>query len=292
MYLAQQILIIFWATLVGGFVGSFLNVVAYRVPLGLSIIEPPSFCPKCKESIRWYDNIPVLGWFLLWGKCRFCKAPISPRYPAVEALGVLMFGMMTLVEFGMKGINLPNRGSGASFWEVFKSNTADADYYLFLIYHLVLLTVLFCGWLCELNGFRPPAKMYGWTIAFGLVFPLQWRFLRPVKAWQDAPLVWTGVIDGLAGLAAGGIFGYIVWRVQRTKQPGSLPLGLACLGAFLGWQAVLPVGIAAVVLGLLGAVILRNKEREPIIPASAWLWGLTLIWILFWSPLALILHLT
>lgn len=66
--------------------GSFLNVVVYRWPLGLSVVSPPSACPKCKTQIKPYDNIPVLSWFILGGKCRNCKQPYSIRYALIEAL--------------------------------------------------------------------------------------------------------------------------------------------------------------------------------------------------------------
>lgn len=66
--------------------GSFLNVVVYRWPLGLSVVSPPSACPKCKTRIKAYDNIPVLSWFILGGKCRKCKQPYSIRYALIEGL--------------------------------------------------------------------------------------------------------------------------------------------------------------------------------------------------------------
>jgi leader peptidase (prepilin peptidase) / N-methyltransferase len=82
---------------VGGLVlGSFLNVVAYRLPLGQSIVMPASYCPNCGTPIKPYDNIPVLGWLLLRGRCRTCRQAISPRYPLVEALtGVLAVAIVS-----------------------------------------------------------------------------------------------------------------------------------------------------------------------------------------------------
>jgi leader peptidase (prepilin peptidase) / N-methyltransferase len=77
----------FLLTLVAGLaVGSFLNVVAYRVPLGLSLVHPPSRCPGCESPVRPYDNVPVLSWLVLRGRCRDCATPISARYPIVEAV--------------------------------------------------------------------------------------------------------------------------------------------------------------------------------------------------------------
>ena len=84
--------------LVGGFliaacIGSFMNVVFYRLPRGLSVSSPKrSFCPKCKNQIPWHDNIPVLGWIMLKGKCRKCACSISIKYPAIE----LAFGLAGL----------------------------------------------------------------------------------------------------------------------------------------------------------------------------------------------------
>src|SRR3954451_23755605 len=81
---------------VGGLIiGSFLNVVAYRLPRGESRAPPPSHCPSCGQPIKPYDNIPVLSWLLLRGRCRNCKVPISPRYPIVEALTGALYALVT-----------------------------------------------------------------------------------------------------------------------------------------------------------------------------------------------------
>ena len=72
--------------LIGACVGSFLNVVIYRLPEGKSVIHPPSCCPRCGHRLAWYDNVPVLGWLWLRGKCRYCGEPISVQYPIIEAI--------------------------------------------------------------------------------------------------------------------------------------------------------------------------------------------------------------
>lgn len=83
---------------VGLIVGSFLNVVIYRVPAGLSVVRPPSACPKCSTPIKAYDNIPVVSWLVLRGRCRTCRNPISIRYPLVEAVtGALFYGTYLVV---------------------------------------------------------------------------------------------------------------------------------------------------------------------------------------------------
>jgi len=81
----MEVVWIIFLFVLGSCVGSFLNVVIYRLPRGESVVFPPSHCPKCGRPIRWYDNIPLLSWVLLRGKCRFCKAKISPRYLTIEA---------------------------------------------------------------------------------------------------------------------------------------------------------------------------------------------------------------
>jgi len=80
-----------WFGVLGACIGSFLNVVAYRLPRRKSLVHPPSHCPRCECLIRWHDNIPVIGWIKLWGKCRNCRMPISIRYPCVEAISSILF---------------------------------------------------------------------------------------------------------------------------------------------------------------------------------------------------------
>jgi leader peptidase (prepilin peptidase)/N-methyltransferase len=89
----------FWATIAGLFglaIGSFLNVVIYRVPAGESVVHPPSKCPHCGVQIRSRHNVPVIGWLVLRGKCFDCAAPISPRYPIVEAVTGALFVAVTI----------------------------------------------------------------------------------------------------------------------------------------------------------------------------------------------------
>ncbi|HZJ03443.1 MAG TPA: prepilin peptidase [Thermoleophilia bacterium] len=81
----------FCSFVLGTVIGSFLNVVIYRLPEGLSLVSPGSCCPNCESPIRWYHNVPVVAWFLLRGRCKDCGQPISRRYPAVEVLTGLLF---------------------------------------------------------------------------------------------------------------------------------------------------------------------------------------------------------
>jgi leader peptidase (prepilin peptidase)/N-methyltransferase len=92
-------LVVLSSALGGLAIGSFLNVVIYRVPLGMSVVTPASACPNCKAAVAPRDNIPVASWLLLRGRCRQCQSPISARYPAVEALTAILF-TLTAVRFG------------------------------------------------------------------------------------------------------------------------------------------------------------------------------------------------
>src|SRR5471032_557857 len=94
--MADPISPLFWlaaAGALGAIVGSFMNVVIHRVPLGSSIVWPSSACPHCKRELSWYDNIPVVSFLVLRARCRTCKGPISVRYPLIEALTALMFAL-------------------------------------------------------------------------------------------------------------------------------------------------------------------------------------------------------
>ena len=90
----------FFSFAMGACIASFLNVVIWRVPRGESIVRPPSHCPKCNAPIRWYQNLPILSWLALRGRCASCKSPISPRYILVETLGGLLF-LAAFARFGI-----------------------------------------------------------------------------------------------------------------------------------------------------------------------------------------------
>lgn len=94
-------IVLFFVFAFGACVGSFLNVVVYRLPRGQSLVSPPSRCPKCEHKLAWYDNVPVLGWIWLGGKCRYCRAPIAARYPIVEALAGTLFVLYWICFFDL-----------------------------------------------------------------------------------------------------------------------------------------------------------------------------------------------
>ncbi|MCC6661337.1 MAG: A24 family peptidase [Phycisphaerales bacterium] len=94
---ALSIVWLLFAMAFGGCVGSLINVLVYRLPRGLSVVRPPSRCPSCGTQLTFRENFPVFGWLLLRGRCRFCRSPISPEYPLVEALTAVVFGLLYLL---------------------------------------------------------------------------------------------------------------------------------------------------------------------------------------------------
>ena len=92
----MKLILCIFSFLFGAAIGSFLNVLIYRMPIGRSIVKPGSFCPQCKKPIKWYENIPIVSFLLLKGKCSGCKKPISIHYPLVELLTGLIFLVLFL----------------------------------------------------------------------------------------------------------------------------------------------------------------------------------------------------
>ena len=95
----NYLIVIVYLFVLGSCVGSFLNVLIYRLPRGESLWWPPSHCPQCQHRLAWYDNIPVFGWIFLRGKCRYCGKPISARYPIIEAITGVMFAFYYVMFF-------------------------------------------------------------------------------------------------------------------------------------------------------------------------------------------------
>ena len=91
-YMMPWLTILLFVTAVGACIGSLINVLVYRIPLGLDVVRPSSRCPSCNHKLTWRENIPIFGWILLRGKCRFCKSKISAEYPIVETIVALLFG--------------------------------------------------------------------------------------------------------------------------------------------------------------------------------------------------------
>ncbi len=272
----------------GASIGSFLNVVIYRLPNGRSLIGP-SKCPQCDEKISFRDNVPVLGWMRLLGRCRNCKVRIPMRYPAVEALIGAIFVSLLHFELLSGGENLPVRDTNfykGVIWIIWYTKWDLIGIYLF---HCCLCCVLVAASLIQWDGYALPKGLKWFALGTGIVAPVFWRHLHPVSfheprltwlsekyRWQmpfDDPASggWTlnfgvgidGFLDSLTGLVAGLATGWMIVRCQRlfsksTGNSGDTPLHshpqsfIALFGivaTYLGWQSVGPLSIG--VAGLL-----------------------------------------
>lgn len=308
-----------WLAALGGCVGSFLNVVVYRLPAGLSIVHPSSRCPKCGHAIRWYDNVPVLGWLWLRGKCRDCHEPIAFRYPLVEALTATLFFGLAWVELFSDGANLP-------LLEIFTGLKQDHSNPVITtgqlvgvyVFHLLLLCTLLPAALIEYDKKRVPPRLFVPALLVGAIAPLIWLTLRPGIIYVNNfyPVFWvTDVfLHVVAGLVVGRILEWFVpWdsinsrtrstpsgqdsRNHENRSRGSqekfrnpaadgILLAMVCVSFFLDYEAVLLLGAVLMGLALLERFARLLCSNIPIIGPVIWLALLVPVWITFWRQLA------
>jgi leader peptidase (prepilin peptidase)/N-methyltransferase len=271
-----QWIIVAWLTLIGAAIGSFLNVVVYRLPLGISLINPPSHCPKCKHLIRWYDNVPVVGWIMRRGRCRDCGCAISIRYPLIEAITALIFGLLAAYEYLPEGTNLPRRLIGSLI------GLSQQQAFGICLFHALLLCTLLSTALIEIDGQRPPVKLFLPVLLVGFAAPLAWPMLRPMPAISGVPDGLAGAADGLIGAGAGAAIGALVWLLSRGAKPIGLLLATTSVGMVLGWQSVVVLAAIAIAIYVANWILRRVLPKLWQIPATVWLLALTLFWILLW----------
>jgi leader peptidase (prepilin peptidase)/N-methyltransferase len=233
--------------LFGLLIGSFLNVCIYRMPQDLSVVAPRSFCIACKHPIAWYDNVPVLSYLLLRGRCRYCKAAISARYPVVELLtGVLFFFYV---------------------WRLGPTLAAVK----FCVYGALLVGLVFA----DLEERILPDELTLGGAAAGLVFAL----FVPVNDGIAGALLWLAgaqlsprwisVTEAALGAALPSFFLWFGgWLYLRLRHREGLGLGdvklMAMVGAFLGLHGALLTLIVGSVLGsVIGYAYIRITHKDP-----------------------------
>ncbi len=242
-----------FAFVAGASIGSFLNVVAWRVPMGQSIVHPGSHCPRCNHPLAWYDNIPILGYLLLGARCRYCKAAISAQYPLVEALSGFLGLALWLVEGPGLGVFI------------------DA----------AIVALLLALALIDARHFLLPLKMtIGLAVLALLRAPLVAFFDLHVPLKQVAESFLPGLYAAVLGAALlGGVawLGTILARRSGRIGPDEDAMGggdiilIAAIGARVGISAVLGVIFLASIQGaLIGGIILwiqslieKNTEFRP-----------------------------
>lgn len=222
-------------------IGSFLNVVIYRVPAGLSLLHPPSRCPNCLNRLKSYDNVPVLGWLRLRGRCRFCRDRISVRYPIVEAVTGLLFVW--------------------AFW-AFHVPLPAFGYWAFFSWLLALALI-------DLDTLTLPDALTRSGLLAGLAFQTATGYAHTHTMTGTIAQLFTGLI----GMAIG------IWLFDIVTLLGSIAFGqtamgggdaklAAMMGAWLGWKLLLLASLMACALGAIvgGSAIAAGwiDRRQPI----------------------------
>lgn len=254
--------------LFGALIGSFLNVVVYRVPRGRSVASPPSACPGCGNRIAAYDNIPVISWLLLRARCRHCSAAISARYPLVELATAGAFVLVALIA----GPRLVGAANAAQLIAAT----------LVLVAFLYLASISIALALIDLDVRRLPNA---------IVLPAY-----PVAAlllWTASTIAGDGaaVLRSLAGLAIlGGLYLLLALVAHGGMGFGDVKLAgvLGLYLGWLGWDALAVGGFAAFLLGGLfgvGMIVLRRAARRTSIPFGPWMLGGAWVGIFFARPL-------
>lgn len=210
---------------IGAIFGSFANVAILRYQKGESVVFPGSRCPKCGTAIRWKDNIPILSWFLLKGRCRACRESISPRYWIVELLTATLFALAFL-KLG---------------WSWFLLEI--------LVFFLGLVIVSFI----DIDSFLLP-DIY--TLP-GMVLGLLGALLNPERGFLDAAF---GLLLGGGFLWAVAYF-YFLIRKEEGMGGGDIKL-LGWIGAVLGWQSIAFVIISASLVGTAGGLLVASREKK------------------------------
>ena len=241
----------------GAMIGSFLNVCIHRLPKEESIVRPGSHCPKCKTPIRFYDNIPLLSYLLLGGKCRHCKAPISIQYPIVEAITALS-SFFLFITFGVS----------LSFIYYFSFVAALIAITVIDLYHQIIPDVI------SLPG-----------IVIGLLGSL---VIPQITFWSSL----IGVLSGGGSLFL--VATVYQWLFKREGMGGGDVKLLAMIGAFLGWKAViLTIFLSSFIGSIIGITVMLIKGKDfkyaipfgPFLAAGAVIslfWGENLIsWYLY-----------
>lgn len=248
------------ALVVAGLVfGSFLNVCISRIPCDLSVVSPRSHCPQCQTSIRWRDNLPLLSWILLRGRCRDCGQAISWRYPAVELLTAALF-VACYASFGLGWITL------------------KACLFCFLVVGLIFMDAE--------TGLLPAEFTYP-GIALGLLFawvapidPAGTVFLMGTFNWHGVLSVGAlSLCDAVMAAVIGAGFFYLAWALYYlVRKRDGLGFGdialIAMAGAFLGLKLTVLVIFFSPILAILFvvcALVLRPRRTKlsPAIESSA-----------------------
>lgn len=251
------------AVLVGGLVGSFLNVVAWRLPNGQSVVYPPSACPCCGRQIRPWHNVPVLGWLVLRGRCADCRSPISVRYPMVEAACAGMWGLLFVAmipepqALGAPAMLPAFVAFAAYFSALLAISLIDADH--FIVPDVISLPLIPLGItaiaLLHAAGAPVPSlpeavlgAAVGGGVMWGIAFAGRLAFGREAMGMGDVKLVaaigawqgaWPTLLLTIFGASLlGSVVGLGSMALRGRDRPAKIPFGpWLCAGALIAWVA-------------------------------------------------------
>jgi len=237
-----------FVTVLGAVVGSFLNVCIYRIPAGISIVRPSSHCPHCRTPIRFYDNVPVLSFLMLGGRCRHCRAVISLRYPVIE----LMTALASLLLFLRYGVS----------W-------------------LYLCTFLFTAALIVVTFIDLDHQIIPDVITLpGIpLFALASIFLLKLPPLESL----LGILIGGGSLYLVGL-GYELLKKREGMGGGDIKL-FAMIGGFLGWKSLIFVLLVSSFLGAIigiAVILYRRGDMRYAIPFGPFL-SIAAVSYLFWG---------
>lgn len=277
-----------WIFFFGASCGSFLNVVAFRMPRGESVVRRGSRCPFCESPIQARDNVPVFGWLGLRGRCRACRLPISPRYPIVEFICGMIFLWLAGFELLSGGANLPEPQPFRRGGIAFVVYAPDWPLITTTLVHGALAGMLLVWSLLELDRARTPFSfvLFGWLLAIATSVwvsgfpPVDWIASRP-EWWPDYPAKWQQLESPLLGLLIGLGLGFFFGDRNADRRSRYALLGSgSVIGVMLGWQAVWSVAtFSAISLALAKANGRWTTRRFPILLTAV------LLHIAFWRAL-------
>jgi leader peptidase (prepilin peptidase)/N-methyltransferase len=288
-----------WMFVIGSVIGSFLNVVIYRLPRGMSLLHPGSSCPQCGHLIRWFDNVPILGWLWLRGRCRDCKAKISIRYQLVEAATAIIFVAVAysdvvapysvaLRKAEQTAEAAPPEPRAVRTEQIAASVQAE-QFFAAYAYHLVLICTLLAAALIDFDQQKLPRQLITWPSGVGILWAVYWPAVQalPLAGSADSegwPARAIAFATSIVGMLAAVVLRLGIFRFMRAARPRELglwnaTLALYAVGAFLGFPAVIIIGGATLIWALMTQDPSR-KARLALIKPTALVFALALAWCL------------
>ena len=233
----MEILLLAYAGVVGACVGSFLNVCVHRWPEDKSVVRPPSACPACGTRIKWYDNVPVLGWLWLRGKCRACGDGISVQYPLVE----LFTAGLWVMAFWRYGLSWQALGTALFFTILLGIALSDAATYIIPDQFTIGGTVLGLALSFAPGGITWVQSFIGAAVGFGLLWLVavlgEWAFKKEAMGGGDIKMMamvgaFLGPLGVLLTVFLGALFGTLIFAPISMRTGKLVPFGIfLALGA-------------------------------------------------------------